>query len=117
MGQHELLRKYDPKLDNPPLYQIVGAASTDDIQVDLAAPGNLIRMPSGSEIRRIGPDKPIVDISGKLLPDTISDEVVTHIWDRLFGTGRRVIVPCPYCSSHNAITNATCVQCGGPMGA
>ena len=27
------------------------------------------------------------------------------------------IVPCPYCKSDNAVTNPTCVQCGGPLGA
>jgi len=57
-----------------------------------------------------------VEIVPTLSPkfDIVTDDLVDRLWEKM--TGRPVIVPCPYCYSHNAVANPTCVQCGGPLG-
>ena len=37
-------------------------------------------------------------------------------WKQMYVQAKSVIVPCRYCASHNAVSNPTCVRCGGPMG-
>jgi hypothetical protein len=38
------------------------------------------------------------------------------LWEKMYVHAKKVIVPCSYCGSHNAFSNATCVRCGAPMG-
>lgn len=48
----------------------------------------------------------------------ISDEFLlkleTELWRRM--AERPVIIACKWCDSRNAITNPTCIKCGGPLG-
>jgi len=37
------------------------------------------------------------------------------LWDKMYIKAQSVIVQCPYCKAHNAISNPTCVKCGGPL--
>lgn len=43
----------------------------------------------------------------------VTDDMIHQIVDRMYKKGQRVIEPCRYCGSGNAITNPVCVQCGG----
>ena len=45
--------------------------------------------------------------------DTVMDKLVA----RMMVHTQKVIIPCKFCGSHNAFSNPTCVQCGGPLGA
>lgn len=47
-------------------------------------------------------------------PPVDLDKLAKLMWEKIFDV--KVIIPRPYCHSHNIITNPTCVQCGGPMG-
>lgn len=38
------------------------------------------------------------------------------LWDQMYIHAKAVIVQCPFCNCHNAVTNAACISCGGPMG-
>jgi len=38
------------------------------------------------------------------------------LWSQMYIHAKAVIVQCPYCNSHNAVTNPTCVQCGVGLG-
>jgi hypothetical protein len=44
------------------------------------------------------------------------DEVMDKLVARMMVHTQKVIVPCKFCGSHNAFSNPTCVQCGGPLG-
>ena len=48
-------------------------------------------------------------------PSLDLDSLADKLWEKL--QNRPVIIPCPYCRSHNAFDNPVCVQCGGPLGA
>lgn len=43
------------------------------------------------------------------------EALADKLWEKIYN--KLAIIPCPYCKSHNAVTNPTCVQCGGPLGA
>ena len=43
------------------------------------------------------------------------EALANKLWEKIYN--KPSIIPCPYCKSHNAVTNSTCVQCGGPLGA
>ena len=43
------------------------------------------------------------------------EALADKLWEKIYS--KPSIIPCPYCKSHNAVTNPTCVQCGGPLGA
>ncbi len=42
------------------------------------------------------------------------EALADKLWEKIYN--KPSIIPCPYCKSHNAVTNPTCVQCGGPLG-
>lgn len=42
------------------------------------------------------------------------EALADKLWEKL--NSKPAIIPCPYCKSHNAVTNPTCVQCGAPLG-
>lgn len=44
------------------------------------------------------------------------DSLGEYMWNHMYTHSKKVIVSCEYCASHNAISNAVCVQCGAPMG-
>ena len=54
---------------------------------------------------------PANQFKGNLDIEALADK----LWEKL--NSKPVIIACPYCKSHNAVTNPTCVQCGGPLGA
>lgn len=37
------------------------------------------------------------------------------LWEKMYIRAKRVIEPCKFCGSGNAITNGNCVQCGAPI--
>ncbi len=43
-------------------------------------------------------------------------DLVEKLWDQMYIHAKAVIVQCPYCNAHNAVTNPTCIKCGGPLG-
>lgn len=42
------------------------------------------------------------------------EALANKLWEKIYN--KPAIIPCSYCKSHNAVTNPTCVQCGGPLG-
>lgn len=42
--------------------------------------------------------------------------LAAKMWDAMYIHGKSVIITCKWCGCHNAITNAACIQCGGPLG-
>ena len=40
----------------------------------------------------------------------------TDTWRDMYVRPKPVIIVCKYCGAHNALGNATCVQCGAPFG-
>lgn len=59
---------------------------------------------NGKRISDLSPDSPTAAALARLM------------WDSMYIHAQKVIVPCPHCSSRNAVTNPTCVQCGAPLG-
>lgn len=53
-------------------------------------------------------------IQSELAPHAVK-QVAEQLWDMMYN--KPVIIPCPWCAAHNAITNPCCIMCGGPMGA
>lgn len=43
------------------------------------------------------------------------EALADKLWEKIYN--KPMTISCSYCSSHNAVTNPTCVQCGGPLGA
>ncbi len=65
---------------------------------------------AGSGLSFVGPRRQIEEFMGNLDIEALADK----LWEKIYS--KPAIVPCPYCKSHNALTNPTCVQCGGPLG-
>jgi len=43
-------------------------------------------------------------------------QFAARMWDSVYIHAQAVIVQCRYCNSHNAVSNAACIQCGAPLG-
>ena len=49
--------------------------------------------------------------------DLEDERTMDKLVARMMVHTQKVIIPCKFCGSHNAFSNPTCVQCGGPLGA
>ena len=65
---------------------------------------------SGCGLSLVGPHRQIEEFRGDLDIEALADK----LWEKIYS--KPSIITCLYCKSHNAITNPTCVQCGGPLG-
>lgn len=65
---------------------------------------------AGSALSFVGPRCQIEEFRGDLDIEALADK----LWEKIYS--KSAVIPCPYCKSHNAVTNPTCVQCGGSLG-
>lgn len=72
--------------------------------------------PIGTKVG-IRSDVQILGLSDGITGRLDGASLAAMMWDAMYVHAQKVIVPCPYCASHNAITNPTCVRCGGSLGA
>lgn len=104
MGYSPLQYKYRLNTDFPmtdeELYQYAAGSG--------GYPPEYVVSGSGSLMVRNSSYKPIpkMDLDIEALAD--------KLWEKIYS--KPAIIPCPYCKSHNAVTNPTCIQCGGPLG-
>lgn len=61
-------------------------------------------------------DEMMVNVAGVSHKITMAS-FAASMWDNMYVHAQKVIVPCRYCHSHNAVSNSNCVSCGAPMGA
>ena len=65
---------------------------------------------AGSSLSFVGPRRQIEEFRGDLDIEALANK----LWEKIYS--KPAIISCPYCKSHNAVTNPTCVQYGGPLG-